>query len=256
MNLGIEIRAGRLVKLGLQLGGRHVAANKLADQVGFVQVADAQVLAAIVGHRLRRGGARFLVIMLAVNDHGVAITRVIVNLLPDIQHAAAGGIDEHALLRLEMLEFRYADPECRHDNDVPGGDIAKPRHRVAGLIENLDAHVAQALVDVRIVDDLAGQKHAPVGKLPAGLVGVVDGTINAVTKPEFLGEFEMESARAGLVTESLKTFDDGALVSTRQNGSDLGFQAETFLKVHLAQRVTIISLYGAKWGHRLPGSYR
>ncbi len=106
--------------------------------------------------------------------------------------------------------------------------------------------VAHALVDVGVVDDLAGQKHPAIGKLAARLVGVIDGAIDAVAKAEFLGELEVEPARAGLVAEGLQAFDDGALVGTRQNGSDLGFQAETLLEIHFAQRVTIISLCTAK----------
>ncbi len=215
--------------------------------VGFVEIAHAQVLAAGVGHRLRRGGARFLVVVLAVDDHGVAVAGVVMDLLPDVEDAAAGGVDQHALLRLEVLELGHADAEGRHDHDIAGGDVAKARHRVARVVENFDAHVAQALVDVGVVDDFAGQEHAAVGKLPAGLVGVVHRAVDAVAKPEFPGELEVQFAGAGLVAEGLEPFDDGALVGTRQNRSDLGFQAETLLKIRLTQRATIISLYGAKW---------
>ena len=80
-----------------------LAADEIADQLGLGDIAHAQVLAAVVRQRLRRGGAGFLVIVLAVNDHGVAVARVVVDLLPDVEHAAAGRVDEHALLRLEVL---------------------------------------------------------------------------------------------------------------------------------------------------------
>ena len=104
-----------------------------------------------------------------------------------------------------------------------------------------------AAVDVGVVDDLAGQEHAAIGKLAARLVGVVDGAIDAVAKAEFLGELEVEPARAGLVAEGLEAFDDGALVGTRQNRSDLGFQAETLLEIRFVHVTTIISLCSAKW---------
>ena len=60
----------------------------------------------------------------------------------------------------------------------------------------------EAAVDVGVVDDLARQEHAAIGKLAARLVGVVDGAIDAVAKAEFPGELEVEPARAGLVAEA------------------------------------------------------
>jgi hypothetical protein len=62
------------------------------------------------------------------------------------------------------------------------------------------------------------------------LIGVVDGAIHAVAKAEFLGELEMESGRNGLVTQGLQPFDNGALIGTRQNWSDLGFRPKPFWK--------------------------
>ena len=53
-----------------------------------------------------------------------------------------------------------------------------------------DPHVAQLLVDVRIVDDLADQEEPPVGKLGAGLVGVLDRAVDAVAEPELPGQPE------------------------------------------------------------------
>ena len=110
----------------------------------------------------------------------------------------------------------------------------------------LDAHVLDAAVDVGVVDDFAGQEDAAIGKLPPGLVGVVDGAIDAVTKAEFLGELEVEPARAGLVAEGLEAFDDGALIGTRQNRSDLGFQAETLLEIRFVHVTAIITLCNTK----------
>ena len=49
---------------------------------------------------------------------------------------------------------------------------------------------AQLVVDVRVVDDLAGQEDAPVGEPPARLVGVVDRAIDAVAEPEFPREMD------------------------------------------------------------------
>ena len=96
------------------------------------------------------------------------------------------------------------------------------------------------------MDDLARQEDAAIGKLAPRLIGVVDGAIDAVAKAEFPGELEVEPARAGLVAKGLETLDDGALVGTRQNRSDLGFQAETLLEIRFVHVTAIISLCNAK----------
>ena len=54
---------------------------------------------------------------------------------------------------------------------------------------------AQLLVDVRVVDDFAGQEDASIGKALARLVGVVDGAIDAVAEAELAGQMEREPAR-------------------------------------------------------------
>jgi hypothetical protein len=43
------------------------------------------------------------------------------------------------------------------------------------------------MVDVRVVDDLAGQEYAAIGKLPAGLVGVLDRPLDAIAEAELAG---------------------------------------------------------------------
>jgi hypothetical protein len=47
----------------------------------------------------------------------------------------------------------------------------------------------------------------------------------------------MEIARRRFVAHGFEALDDGALIGTRQNGSDLGFQAETLLEIHFVQRI-------------------
>ena len=58
---------------------------------------------------------------------------------------------------------------------------------------------AQLLVDVRVVDDLAGQVDAPVGKLAPRLVGVVHGAIHAVAEAELAREVHREPPAASVV---------------------------------------------------------
>ena len=54
---------------------------------------------------------------------------------------------------------------------------------------------AQPVVDVGIVDDLAGEEDLPVGELEPRLVGVVDGAVDAVAEPELAGQVHGEPAR-------------------------------------------------------------
>ena len=54
--------------------------------------------------------------------------------------------------------------------------------------------LAQAIVDVRVVDDFARQEHAAIGKSLARLIGVVDGAVDAVAEPELAREMDRETA--------------------------------------------------------------
>ena len=49
---------------------------------------------------------------------------------------------------------------------------------------------AQLIVDVRVVDDLAGQEDVAAGEAAARLVGVVDGAVDAVAEPELAREVD------------------------------------------------------------------
>ena len=53
---------------------------------------------------------------------------------------------------------------------------------------------AEAVVDVRVVDDLAGQKDITAREAPTRLIGVVDGAIDTVTEPELAGEVDCQTA--------------------------------------------------------------
>ena len=62
--------------------------------------------------------------------------------------------------------------------------------RLAGVAQEPHAHRAQLFVDVRVVDDFAGQVHAAIGEALARLVGVVDRAVDAVAEAEFLREVD------------------------------------------------------------------
>ena len=61
--------------------------------------------------------------------------------------------------------------------------------------QEADALRAQLIVDVRVVDDFAGQEDVPLGKPPARLVGVVDGAVDAVAEAELAGEEDWSAGR-------------------------------------------------------------
>ena len=97
-----------------------------------------------------------------------------------------------------------------------------------GVAQKLDALGAQPIVDVRVVDDLAGQEHAAVGKSLARLVGVVDRAIDAVAEAEFAREMNREAAGRILKVVGLDLLDEVAVVVLVQLGRDRVFQVEAF----------------------------
>src|SRR5688572_8821576 len=204
-----------------------------------------QILPAGMCQRLRRGGTRLLVMVLTVDDHRVAVARVVVHLFPDVEDAAARRVDEHAVLRLQVRKLGHADAERGEDHDIAGGNLTEALHWIVRVGEDLNPHRLDALVDVRIVDNLARQKYPPIGELPARLIRVIDGAIDAVTEAEFFRELDVERPGARLIAHSLKALDDGTLVSARQNRPDLGFQAETLLEIHVAQRNASITFFAS-----------
>ena len=80
----------------------------------------------------------------------------------------------------------------------------------AGVVvaHELDAHGPQLLVDVRVVDDFAGEEHAAVGKALARLVGVVDGAVDAVAEAELAGEVDGQAARPEREVVGLDLLDE------------------------------------------------
>ena len=114
-------------------------------------------------------------------------SRVALDVLPDVQHRAAGRVDQRAAALDERLQQFDGDAERRQDDDV----VRRQRvERFAGIAEEADALRAQLIVDVRVVDDLAGQEDGAIGKARPRLVGVVDGAIDAVAEAELAREVQ------------------------------------------------------------------
>src|SRR5512133_1195897 len=107
--------------------------------------------------------------MLAVYERGEAIARVALDTLPDIQHRSAGRVDDDASEPAKRLEIAHGHTERRQDNDIARRDIRVVEHWLAARVmarrEDLDAHLAETAVHVRVVDDLANESNAPIRKL-------------------------------------------------------------------------------------------
>ena len=97
---------------------------------------------------------------------------------------------------------------------------------VVGVAEELDAFAAQAIVDVRVVDDFARQKHAAVGKSLARLIGIIDGAVDAVAEPELAREMDRETAGPILKIVGLNLLNEIAVVVLIQLCRDRIFQVE------------------------------
>jgi hypothetical protein len=130
----------------------------------------------------------------SVDDRREAVLRVPPDVLPDVQHGSARRVDERAAPLVELRELGDGHAKGGQDDDV-----VRPERRaiLARIGQEPDAPRAQLIVDVGIVDDLAGEKDALVRKLLAGLVRVVDRAIDAVAEAEF-GR-EMDRQAAGLI---------------------------------------------------------
>ena len=67
--------------------------------------------------------------------------------------------------------------------------------RLALIAEEANALRTKLVVDVRVVDDFAGQEDGAVREAAPRLVGVVDGAIDAVAEAELAREMDGEPAR-------------------------------------------------------------
>jgi hypothetical protein len=187
-----------------------------------------------VGEGLRGGGLGLLVVVLAVDHGGEVVAPVFVDVLPDVQHAAAGGVHEHAAAAAQELHLRHGNPERGQDHHVGALDFFVALGGLSGLGEDADAHGLDAPVHVGVVDDLTREEHPPVGKLLACLVRVLDGAVDAVAEAELAGQLQHERARARLVPQAFQPIDHRARVVLLEHGAHHGLQPETLLEIGLA----------------------
>jgi hypothetical protein len=189
VNVGVETRRGRRGE-AFQKGGPIAAvADVVADETRFLAVQHHQEGPALRVERLRSRGARLLVPVLAVDDRGERVLGVALHVLPDVQHRPARGVHQRAAAPEQVLEELDGRAEGRQDHHVFRGQVVE---RLAGIAQEADALVAQLGVDVRVVDDLAGQEDLPVGEPFPRLVGVIDGAIDPIAEAKFPGEMHRQ----------------------------------------------------------------
>src|SRR5205814_1099147 len=92
-------------------------------------------------------------------------------------------------------------------------------------------HLAQASVDMRVVDDLADEIDAPVGKLLARLIRVLYRALHPVAEPEFAGQTKRDVANREGVVLRPHPVDDPATVVSGQVFLNFGLEAETLAEV-------------------------
>ena len=166
-------------------GRAPARSDEVADDLRFLAIEHDEKAPLRVFQRLRRRRARFFVLDLAVDDRGISVLRVAHDVLPDVEHGPARRVDERAALVDEARHVTDGHAEGRQDHDVFRSERFP---RFGRLAQEPDAGGAQPIVDVGIVDDLAGQVDVLLGKSPPRLIGVVDGAVDAVAESEFAGE--------------------------------------------------------------------
>ena len=123
------------------------------------------------------------------------------NLFPDVQHAAAGRVDQHTALLAEILHLRCGHTKSRKDNNVVRLNIREAHGWIIRVSENYDALSTQPRVDVRIVNNLSDKKDALVRELLSRFVRVLHGPIDAITEAEFTGQLHAQIAGSCVVSK-------------------------------------------------------
>ena len=101
--------------------------------------------------------------------------------------------------RSRTSQLADGDAERRQDHHVVRRHASND---FAGIAREADAHRPHAVVHVGVVDDLAGQEDAAVGKA-ARLIGVVDRAVDAVAEAELPRQIQTETAGLETVVRCL-----------------------------------------------------
>jgi hypothetical protein len=115
-------KSGEAERANLARNAVAVAAtgDVVAHELGLGHVAHHEVVAVRVLLHLAGGGARLLVVVLAVDERGEAVARVGLDALPHVEHRAARGVDHHAAEGAQGVEVVDGHAERRQDHHVLG----------------------------------------------------------------------------------------------------------------------------------------
>ena len=111
---------------------------------------------------MRKGGARLLMVTLAVDNDGVGLPAYLLTPLPDLFHKRTCRVvsGERDTARVEGRLYLQRRAKRRDDDDIFGREDIKREQRIAfGIGEELDTAVPQILVDARVMNNLGEQEN-------------------------------------------------------------------------------------------------
>ena len=190
-----------------------VVTDVVADDGGLGTVEDDEVTALRVLERLRGSGACLLVFHFPMNDGREPVLGVPHDVLPDVQDRSARGVDERAALARQARHLADGHAKGRKNHHVVFPETVGA---FAGVGQEANALAPQPIVDVRVVDDFAGQEDVSSGEAPPRLVGVVDRAVHAIAKAELASEVDDQPAAGVLEIARADTIDERAVVRRRE----------------------------------------
>jgi hypothetical protein len=135
----------------------------IADVIGFGEGKDDEVMALAGGGGPGGGGFGFLVPGFAVDDAGDGLVGILAHPFPDAHDVAAGGIHKAAPFLFEEPHGCDLGAEGGDNDDIVGFEVFD-----AGVLflagEELDAHGADLVIDLGVMDDFAENIDGLFGK--------------------------------------------------------------------------------------------
>ena len=195
----------------------------IANVIRFGEVVNDQIMAVAISAGLGSGGLGFLVLGFAMDDAGDVFLGILAHALPDAHHVAAGGVHHQAALGLQL--FAGADLGAKRGDDHGIAGFQMHHFRLRGLgRDDLDAHVADLVVDLGVVNDLAEQVdggfRGDIGEIFPGGIGEVNGPFDPVAKAEFLGQFHGQIAGGQHAAIGAHALDQFAAIMRQHLGLD------------------------------------
>jgi hypothetical protein len=86
------------------------------------------------------------------------------------------------------------------------------------------------IVDVRVVDDFAGEIDRAIGETAPRLIGVVDGSVDAVAKAELPREMDRQPAGVVAVVVVLDLLDEDAVIAVSKDPGNFVLEIEALAK--------------------------